>query len=564
MNLINDYNELVRKIMNYEPTDYCNDFKNHVMIWYDKYTNILNANNVLDNNIGKVIFTSLKKVLWDVVSPLSIKVTEDKFINVLNSIIEHDGNHILLDIPLLIAITYNRVSDECNNKFEKKYMFIQQHISKDIEQSNSSDDFPFVSIDVFTLNNMWYSLYSVNYVDADTFIRDSFRNELEFYQMNTELDIHITDKDEANHIILPQLHDEISSMYKIHVNSLLEIIEGVFDDSNFTLCNYKENLLKLLDIIDSNGTQPEFTGNNYDIIFYWKHNKHVFSMYHKFIYELLSGEESSALVISTLCDLENITHELLKQFNDLGLYIVSTVLVCILKILINTQERTSLKGVQLSEKLFIRVNCIKNILQNKKFKVIGIIDIYNLGYKLDQVFNNTVIKTNNYVSESPLVDRTVDSLKKSFSVFARSVKSVLPNGIKVTPTGEIRVYIDNNKTFMEQYASNHRLLVYNQTKGDYDAMKYNLAYNMLLIDNIDKVLYDKNIPHDSEIYKDAVKAKRFFNNDINTYLGKIKTHEPNFNLNELYEIVKKKYNTYEVNAPDTITGVKKIISAIVL
>ena len=118
---------------------------------------------------------------------------------------------------------------------------------------------------------------------------------------------------------------------------------------------------------------------------------------------------------------------------------------------------------------------------------------------------------------------------------------------------------------MDEYAENHRLLLANRKLNDYEGMKYNLVYHMILIDAIEKnVLYNKKINKDSELYKDAVKARSFAQNDISTYLPELRRNTKNFDLNKFYHQVKADKTTIEINGPDTITGVKKIIKSILL
>lgn len=141
----------------------------------------------------------------------------------------------------------------------------------------------------------------------------------------------------------------------------------------------------------------------------------------------------------------------------------------------------------------------------------------------------------------------------------------LCESFKIQQDGTIKVVVSKKSSYMDEYAENHRLLLANRKLNDYEGMKYNLVYHMILIDAIEKnVLYNKKINKDSELYKDAVKARSFAQNDISTYLPELRRNTKNFDLNKFYQQVKADKATIEINGPDTITGVKKIIKSILL
>lgn len=180
----------------------------------------------------------------------------------------------------------------------------------------------------------------------------------------------------------------------------------------------------------------------------------------------------------------------------------------------------------------------------------------------DQTATADYHKMDDNVVDSTLESGTMESLtemKPSDCVRA------LTESLTVLPDGKIRVRIKKKTTFMDEYAENHRLLKSNEKLGNYEGMKYNLVYCLILIDTIErKVLYAPGIDPESDAYKDALKAKNFANNDLSVYLPIVKKHERNFDINRFYKEVEADRATIEVDTVAALKGIKKIIQAIVV
>lgn len=141
--------------------------------------------------------------------------------------------------------------------------------------------------------------------------------------------------------------------------------------------------------------------------------------------------------------------------------------------------------------------------------------------------------------------------------------SSLAEMFQVMSDGTIKVSIEEKTTYMNEYAMNHRLLKYNNQQRDYEAMKYNIVYHMILIDSIEKnVLYNKKVKKDSDLYKDAEQARRMAKSDIATYLPVIRQNTPSFNLNDMYKKVKADKATITIQGADTASGIKTILKHI--
>lgn len=143
--------------------------------------------------------------------------------------------------------------------------------------------------------------------------------------------------------------------------------------------------------------------------------------------------------------------------------------------------------------------------------------------------------------------------------------TTLTESFEVLRDGTIKVTLPTKTTFMNEYATNHRLLKYNEQHGNYEGMKYNLIYHMILIENIEKnVLFNRKVNKDSELYKDAQKAHSFAKNDISIYLPKIKEHDRDFDINGFYKKIKADKATVTINGVETALGLKRIFSSILL
>lgn len=174
----------------------------------------------------------------------------------------------------------------------------------------------------------------------------------------------------------------------------------------------------------------------------------------------------------------------------------------------------------------------------------------------DTLLSNNVTEgyAENHRCVSELNDESGDQMIKT-----------LTESFEVLKNGHIKINIKGKTTYMEEYAMNHRLLKLNDQQNDIEGMKYNLVYALLLVESIEKnVIHNSKIDKDSALYKDAEKARSFALNDINTYIIKIRRKDHKFDLNKFYREVKADECSIIIDAPETISGVKKIINAIVM
>lgn len=174
--------------------------------------------------------------------------------------------------------------------------------------------------------------------------------------------------------------------------------------------------------------------------------------------------------------------------------------------------------------------------------------------------------SNNQVGDSEVsVKGSIPIHESSKRIASKDIINVLTESFEILSDGSIKVTIPKKTTYMEEYANNHRLLKENQKVKDYEAMRYNLVYHILLVESIEKkVMYNKKVDENSEQYAEAVKARSFAMNDITTYLPEVKKHLPDFDLNKFYNLVKAEKQTVKIDTIGTISGVKKILNYILL
>lgn len=164
---------------------------------------------------------------------------------------------------------------------------------------------------------------------------------------------------------------------------------------------------------------------------------------------------------------------------------------------------------------------------------------------------------------SPSSELYMENVKSASLEAYETSMSSLAEMFQVLSDGTIKVSLQEKTTYMNEYAMNHRLLVYNNQQKDYEAMSYNIVYHMILIDSIEKnVLYDRKVDKNSDLYKDAEQARRMAKSDIAQYLPVVRNNLPGFNLNKMYKQVKADKATITIQGAETAAGIKTILKHI--
>lgn len=278
-------------------------------------------------------------------------------------------------------------------------------------------------------------------------------------------------------------------------------------------------------------------------------------------------------VIDNLTILINLTKNIHKKYHHkLTRYILSW-LVLLLKYELDEAASDSSQRTLNSNKL----RYSKLVVGLADDKVSGCDDVLTM-VKVCEELQVVIRKTFNIVQISNMsniegvsTESTSEGSDENYSVgvsnrigqSSSQMIKALNESFEVLKNGEIKIVLKSKTTYMDEYAINHRLLKYNCDQNDIEGMKYNLVYALLIVESTEKnVLYNKKVNKNSELYKDAEKARSFALNDIKTYSDIVRKADRNFDLNAFYKKVKADELSITIDAPSTISGIKKIVSAI--
>lgn len=154
------------------------------------------------------------------------------------------------------------------------------------------------------------------------------------------------------------------------------------------------------------------------------------------------------------------------------------------------------------------------------------------------------------------------SVSESMTMTDNNVESIT-EGIEIGADGEVTFTFSPKKTFMDQYAENHRILVENNKAENYDAMKTNLAFLFAMISVIERDYIYGNKKVSKKKLEDAKKARTFAYNDFNTYIKVIQKNDRDFDFTKYYHEQGYDKMTFKVT-PDTVKGIQKLFQQILL
>lgn len=180
--------------------------------------------------------------------------------------------------------------------------------------------------------------------------------------------------------------------------------------------------------------------------------------------------------------------------------------------------------------------------------------------------NGECLKTLNLiVRDTNDFDKTdrLKSIKINIIPSSNNNLETLTEGITIDKDGGIKFTFKRRKSYMDEYAENHKLLVENFKAKNYEAMKTNLAFLFALINDIERnVIYSKK-PVSVEKKRDAEKARMFAINDFKTYLKEIQKVEPNFDFTKYYK--ESDYGKLTIRfSRDELIGLKRLFQTIIL
>lgn len=137
----------------------------------------------------------------------------------------------------------------------------------------------------------------------------------------------------------------------------------------------------------------------------------------------------------------------------------------------------------------------------------------------------------------------------------------ITEGIEVAKDGTVTFTFSKKKSFMDEYAETHRLLVADNETGNYEGMKISLAYLFSMISIIERdYLYTEKKVKPAKL-QDAKKARMFAYNDFKTYNKILVAHDKTFNFTEYYHEQGFDKMIFTIT-PDTLLGIKKLVNKI--
>lgn len=139
-------------------------------------------------------------------------------------------------------------------------------------------------------------------------------------------------------------------------------------------------------------------------------------------------------------------------------------------------------------------------------------------------------------------------------------KESLTEGFTVEKDGTVKLSWRKRLKFMDEYASNHKLLLEAAKTLNLEEMKLILAYDFMLIDKIETKLKGKtkNLTKKEE---EMMKARMFLMNDFKTYIKFIHQYEKNFNFTEYYRNCEAIQNIISIDR-NTISGIKMLFRSL--
>lgn len=141
--------------------------------------------------------------------------------------------------------------------------------------------------------------------------------------------------------------------------------------------------------------------------------------------------------------------------------------------------------------------------------------------------------------------------------------NTVTEGLKINPDGSILFTLKPKKSYMDEYAEVHKLIVENYKNKNFPAVKDNLCFLFTLIGTIEKeVLYSKKKINE-DLRKDAIDARALAINDFKIYMRKLQSVDKSFDFVKYYE--DSHYGKLVVSiTPDNIKGMKRLLSTILL
>lgn len=143
-------------------------------------------------------------------------------------------------------------------------------------------------------------------------------------------------------------------------------------------------------------------------------------------------------------------------------------------------------------------------------------------------------------------DVTVESVSHIKNYFYKGLDFI--KNIELMDNGDITINLDDKLTF-EHYNQVHKVIKENDSNGNYEAVKENLAYIFSIILLIEDRYMDKHtskVNKYSKEYDDAVRLRALYINDFKLYLSHVTRDDRNFNFLEYYKHSRANNSVYRI------------------
>jgi hypothetical protein len=400
--------------------------------------------------------------------------------------------------------------------------------------------------------NMYYVQRKIDEILYTSFLEDLIYARIykDPYQYEHYRSI-LSDKEESI-ILLKQSTEGRKFGINTVVNSKDQILNGVLKSSNMNLINTTNYLNNLKNELKSQ-INIILKSNRMCVSGSWTDDKSFYMSdvprENRLIFDIISFQERSLdPAVLGLYD------------KDIDLYLDEVDLMIITKI------RKVIKSIYISKdkfsnNIYYGLNDDLLYLIGKNKNVSGELILIKLFDKVDTGAATSLMRYIDQKSRKPI------SIKRIQIQPYKVDSSVVTEGISINEKGDIKFEIKPNKTYMDEYAENHKILDMNSKSGNINGMKRNLAFLFALINTIERdVIYadvKKKNKLSSEKINDATKARTFAINDFKTYLKQVQKAEPRFDFTKYYE--ESGYDKFIVSVPhETVVGIKKLFRTIML
>lgn len=194
---------------------------------------------------------------------------------------------------------------------------------------------------------------------------------------------------------------------------------------------------------------------------------------------------------------------------------------------------------------------------------IVLLPIYKEGILQDKTMKNLMCRSHSEFDISDALVVGLIGVGKCHDSVSRNHK--LSEGmISVDSGGNVKLAFPRNASYMDKYASLHRIIIQLNVRKDSEDIKMILAEMFQLIDETEQVMRKHKLKKNKERkYRDAEKARMFLINDFKRSLGGLLELDPEFNFPKYYKDNEYDQRTYEMTT-DSIIGIKRLIKQIMI